>query len=159
MYNRGGQQWSRRCDFQAIRYVSSRFSSTKCHECIPSKDCSARIRVERPRCPTVLSSIPSIADHDPSLYYSQYRRSVKNQRHSYFAAILLACSPLEVGLRCGGTHSVPLINRVPSSLSPVLHVSDLRQSSSRDSEHLQNLVPYPHPCRRAGRGGRDAQQA
>jgi hypothetical protein len=69
------------------------------HEYKPSKDCSARIRAERLRCPTVLSSIPSIAYHDPSLYYSQYYRSVNNQKQSYFAAILLAVVLLN--LDCG----------------------------------------------------------
>jgi hypothetical protein len=73
----------------------------------------------------------------------------QRSRGYYFAVMLLACGALVV--RCGGTHPVPLIHRTPSSLSAVLHVSDLRHSRSGDSEHLRDLGPWPVP-RGWGRG-------
>jgi hypothetical protein len=81
--------------------------------------------------------------------------------------ILLCCtivSLLSSRVRAGGaggTYSVPLIKRVPCSLPTVLHMSELRQSSTSNSKHLRILstaVFLPRE-RRWGGFGRYAPQA
>ena len=54
---------------------------------------------------------------------------------SYFAIIKLAFGSI-VYLRLGVTYSIPCVDGVSSSLAAVLHMSNLGQTSTGNTEHL-----------------------
>lgn len=64
---------------------------------------------------------------------------IQDLRGSYFAKRLLVLLSSMEGV-WGKTYAIPLIDGMSSTLSTVLHRSDLRQSSTGNAEHLYRIV-------------------
>lgn len=105
-----------------------------------SMGCSTRSRRVLPGCLFVLSNSLSICGRDPSLCRISYKKKFSHDRVSS-----LCCGAVSLCLSIESviTHPIPLVYRMSAPLAPVLHVSDLRQSCSSDSEHLLFSVKSP----------------